>query len=305
MYNEAIGQAAFLADVHRRQPGLLPAALPGPRRHAAPLRRLSGRLRRLELASPRSAPISPAFGVLVFLFGMFEAFVRKRMAAANPWGEGATTLEWTLPSPPPFHQFEELPRIKDERRGDRGSRSSRAGREPPRHLKISASMRMTSDRHARPSAAHAGGDGRGLCRAAEAARDVAGGLHRARRHGGCAGHACIRCSPPSPCSASRSAPGASGALNMWYDADIDARHEPHAPTRPIPRGPGRAGRGARLRPRARGFSVAVLGFWRNWLAAGLLALHHRLLRRRLHDVAEAARRRRTSSSAARPAPCRR
>ena len=29
----------------------------------------------------------------------------------NPWGEGATTLEWTLPSPPPFHQFETLPRI--------------------------------------------------------------------------------------------------------------------------------------------------------------------------------------------------
>jgi cytochrome c oxidase subunit 1 len=27
----------------------------------------------------------------------------------NPWGEGATTLEWTLPSPPPFHQYNELP----------------------------------------------------------------------------------------------------------------------------------------------------------------------------------------------------
>jgi cytochrome c oxidase subunit 1 len=25
---------------------------------------------------------------------------------------GATTLEWTLPSPPPFHSFEMLPRIK-------------------------------------------------------------------------------------------------------------------------------------------------------------------------------------------------
>jgi hypothetical protein len=23
----------------------------------------------------------------------------------NPWGEGATTLEWTLSSPPPFHQY--------------------------------------------------------------------------------------------------------------------------------------------------------------------------------------------------------
>ena len=48
-------QAAFLADVHRCEPGLLPAALPGPSRHAAPLRGLSGRLRRLELCRPRSA----------------------------------------------------------------------------------------------------------------------------------------------------------------------------------------------------------------------------------------------------------
>ena len=39
-------------------------------------------------------------------------FVRKERAGANPWGEGATTLEWTLSSPPPFHQFETLPRIK-------------------------------------------------------------------------------------------------------------------------------------------------------------------------------------------------
>jgi cytochrome c oxidase subunit 1 len=35
-----------------------------------------------------------------------------RRAEANPWGEGATTLEWTVPSPPPFHTFEELPKIR-------------------------------------------------------------------------------------------------------------------------------------------------------------------------------------------------
>jgi len=49
--------------------------------------------------------------VLIFLFGVFEAFAKKRIASANPWGEGATTLEWQLPSPPPFHQWEKLPRI--------------------------------------------------------------------------------------------------------------------------------------------------------------------------------------------------
>jgi cytochrome c oxidase subunit I len=52
------------------------------------------------------------FGVFVFLYGIIDAFVRKRVAGANPWGEGATTLEWQLPSPPPFHQWEQLPRIR-------------------------------------------------------------------------------------------------------------------------------------------------------------------------------------------------
>src|SRR4051812_47903163 len=53
------------------------------------------------------------FGVLIFLYGMFDAFyLRKERAANNPWGPGATTLEWTLTSPPPFHQFNTLPRIR-------------------------------------------------------------------------------------------------------------------------------------------------------------------------------------------------
>jgi cytochrome c oxidase subunit 1 len=51
-------------------------------------------------------------GVGVFLLVLVEAAVRRRKAEANPWGEGATTLEWTLSSPPPFHQFSELPVIK-------------------------------------------------------------------------------------------------------------------------------------------------------------------------------------------------
>jgi cytochrome c oxidase subunit 1 len=53
-----------------------------------------------------------AGGVFIFLYGVFEAFQKKRIAGPNPWGEGATTLEWTLSSPPPFHQFETLPQIK-------------------------------------------------------------------------------------------------------------------------------------------------------------------------------------------------
>jgi cytochrome c oxidase subunit 1 len=50
--------------------------------------------------------------VIVFLAMLTEAFIVKRKAPANPWGEGATTLEWTLSSPPPFHQFNELPHVK-------------------------------------------------------------------------------------------------------------------------------------------------------------------------------------------------
>ena len=53
-----------------------------------------------------------AFSVLIFIYGMIVAFVRKEKASANPWGPAATTLEWTLPSPPPFHQFETLPRVQ-------------------------------------------------------------------------------------------------------------------------------------------------------------------------------------------------
>ena len=53
-----------------------------------------------------------AVGVLVFLYGVFDAYAKKRQAADNPWGAGATTLEWTLSSPPPFHQFSTLPVIK-------------------------------------------------------------------------------------------------------------------------------------------------------------------------------------------------
>ena len=52
------------------------------------------------------------FGVLIFIYGVVDAFVRKQQAADNPWGAGATTLEWTLSSPPPFHQFETLPRVQ-------------------------------------------------------------------------------------------------------------------------------------------------------------------------------------------------
>jgi cytochrome c oxidase subunit 1 len=55
-----------------------------------------------------------AVAVLVFLIMLLEAAIRRRPGVANPWGEGATTLEWTLSSPPPHHQFNELPVVKKD-----------------------------------------------------------------------------------------------------------------------------------------------------------------------------------------------
>ncbi len=53
-----------------------------------------------------------AVGVLVFFVNVIYSLIAGKKAEDNCWGEGATTLEWTLSSPPPFHQFETLPTIK-------------------------------------------------------------------------------------------------------------------------------------------------------------------------------------------------
>jgi cytochrome c oxidase subunit 1 len=51
-------------------------------------------------------------GTLVFLLGVYLTLRSKERVGDNQWGDSATTLEWTLSSPPPFHQFNVLPRIK-------------------------------------------------------------------------------------------------------------------------------------------------------------------------------------------------
>jgi len=54
-----------------------------------------------------------ATGTIVFVIGMLYAYYGSRLRAANnPWGAGATTLEWDLPSPPAFHSYETLPTLK-------------------------------------------------------------------------------------------------------------------------------------------------------------------------------------------------
>lgn len=50
----------------------------------------------------------------VFFVAMVEAVLRKRSVSGNYWGvePNLQTLEWTLPSPPPFHQFDKLPVVR-------------------------------------------------------------------------------------------------------------------------------------------------------------------------------------------------
>jgi len=55
-----------------------------------------------------------AVSIGIWIINIIYAFTMGKKAEGNYWGEGATTLEWTLSSPPPFHQFETLPVIKDD-----------------------------------------------------------------------------------------------------------------------------------------------------------------------------------------------
>ncbi len=53
-------------------------------------------------------------GAILFVFLLLYTLTSGRRVAENYWGPGATTLEWTVPSPPAFHTFDEVPEIKDE-----------------------------------------------------------------------------------------------------------------------------------------------------------------------------------------------
>jgi cytochrome c oxidase subunit 1 len=53
-----------------------------------------------------------AASTIFFFIMMFYAMKAGRPAESSYWGEGATTLEWTVSSPPPFHSYEEIPQIK-------------------------------------------------------------------------------------------------------------------------------------------------------------------------------------------------
>jgi cytochrome c oxidase subunit 1 len=111
MYNEALGKLQFWIMFIGVNLVFFPQHFLGlagmPRRYADYPDAFAG----WNYISSVGSYISAA-GLVVFFVMIAEAFARKRKAGSNPWGEGATTLEWTLPSPPPFHQFNSLPLIR-------------------------------------------------------------------------------------------------------------------------------------------------------------------------------------------------
>ena len=104
-------QAALLVDVDRRQHCFLPDALFGVSRHAAPHTPTTRRRLPAGTSWPPSARTfrSPACSCFSW------ASPTPSGEGARAWqsvGIGATTLEWTLPSPAPFHTHTTLPLVR-------------------------------------------------------------------------------------------------------------------------------------------------------------------------------------------------
>ncbi len=51
-----------------------------------------------------------ALSILVFLLNAFQSLRRGVVAPADPWD--GRTLEWSVPSPPPVHNFAEIPTVR-------------------------------------------------------------------------------------------------------------------------------------------------------------------------------------------------
>jgi cytochrome c oxidase subunit 1 len=47
--------------------------------------------------------------ILIFFINMLYSIRRGKPAGHNPWG--ARTLEWQIPSPPPYYNFKHIPSV--------------------------------------------------------------------------------------------------------------------------------------------------------------------------------------------------
>ena len=111
MYNETLGKIQFWLFFLGVNITFFPMHFSGlagmPRRYVDYPDALGG----WNMVSSIGSYISFA-GFILFIIVCLEALAKKRKAADNYWGEGATTLEWTQTSPPAFHTFNDLPVIK-------------------------------------------------------------------------------------------------------------------------------------------------------------------------------------------------
>ena len=60
-----------------------------------------------------------SFASFLFFIGVifYTLMWGKKITEKNYWNEYADTLEWTLPTPPPEHTFEQLPKREDWDKG--------------------------------------------------------------------------------------------------------------------------------------------------------------------------------------------
>jgi cytochrome c oxidase subunit 1 len=49
-------------------------------------------------------------GIAFMFINLLQGLLKGERAPADPWG--GTTLEWTISSPPPLHNFADPPRVK-------------------------------------------------------------------------------------------------------------------------------------------------------------------------------------------------
>lgn len=111
LYNPVFGWDPFLDDLHRCEPRFLSSPLSWNGRHATSLYRLSRRFCRMEhglllwiVSVGRECPDFP--------YRHRGGFPPAKGRRHEPLGPGATTLKWELTSPPPFHQWDRLPKIE-------------------------------------------------------------------------------------------------------------------------------------------------------------------------------------------------
>ena len=64
-----------------------------------------------NMVSSYGAYITMASAVL-FFYVVYRTFAAGEKVADNQWGVGATTLEWAVPSPAPFHTHEDAPKLE-------------------------------------------------------------------------------------------------------------------------------------------------------------------------------------------------